>query len=76
MIDYNEKNMVNLDIRMLMVCIVHSVDEGNTINKERFKDSDIDGSIATLPHLDCLKMILGTPLKEEDSGDNKSLKDQ
>ena len=76
MIDYNEKNMVNLDIRMLMVCIVHSVDEGNTINKERFKDSDIEGSIATLPHLDCLKMILGTPLKEEDSGDNKSLKDQ
>jgi len=76
MIDYNEKNMVNLDIRLLMICIVHSVDEGNTIDKERFKDCNMDGSIEDLPHLDLLKMILGTSLKEGDSGDNKSLKDQ
>jgi len=58
MIDYNEKNMVNLDIRMLMICIVHNVDEGNTINKERFKDADMDGSLEDFPHLECLKMIL------------------
>jgi hypothetical protein len=76
MIDYNEKNMVNLDIRLLMICIVHSVDEGNTIDKERFKDCNMDGSIEDLPHLDLLKLILGTSLKEGDSGDNKSLKDQ
>jgi len=76
MIDYNEKNMVNLDIRLLMICIVHSVDEGNTIDKERFKDCDMDGSIEDLPHLDLLKLILGTSLKEGDSGDNKPLKDQ
>ena len=76
LIAHNEKNMVNLDVRMLMVCIVHNIDEGNTINKERFKDSDMDGSLQGLPHLDCLKMILGTPLKEEGSLDNKSLKDQ
>jgi len=76
MIDYNEKNMVNLDIRLLMICIVHSVDEGNSIDKELFKDCKMDGSIEDLPHLDLLKMILGTSLKEGDSGDNKSLKDQ
>jgi hypothetical protein len=72
MIDHNEKMMINLDIRMLMVCVVHSVDEGNTIDKERFKDADVEGSIQSLPHLDCLKLILGTPLKEEDSEDNRS----
>ena len=72
MIDHNEKMMCNLDIRMLMVCVVHSVDEGNTIDKERFKDADVEGSIQSLPHLDCLKLILGTPLKEEDSEDNRS----
>ena len=58
LIAYNEKQMVNLDVRMLMVCICHDVDEGNTINKERFKDSDMDGSMEGLPHFECLKMIL------------------
>jgi len=58
MIAHNEKNMVNLDVRMLMVCICHNVDEGNTINKERFKDADMDGTLEGLPHYECLKMIL------------------
>ncbi len=58
MIAHNEKNMVNLDIRMLMVCIVHNIDEGNTISKDRFKDADLDGTMEGLPHLECLKMLL------------------
>ena len=72
MIAYNEKNMVNLDIRMLMVCIVHNIDEGNTINKERFKDATMDGSLEGLPHLDLLKMILADEPRVEDCSDNKS----
>ena len=58
MIAGNEKNMLNLDIRMLMVCVVHNEDGGNTIDKERFRDCDMDGSMEGTPHLDCLKMIL------------------
>lgn len=72
LIAHNEKNMVNLDIRMLMVCIVHNIDEGNTINKERFKDADMDGSLQGLPHLDCLKMLLGDSGSVKDCSDNKS----
>lgn len=75
MIAHNEKNMINLDIRFLMICIVHSEDGGNTISKDRFKDATTDGSMEGYPHLDCLKLILETSLKEEDSGDNKSVKD-
>tara|TARA_R110000851_G_scaffold207109_1_gene359094 strand:- start:600 stop:1403 length:804 start_codon:yes stop_codon:yes gene_type:complete len=58
MIAHNEKNMVNLDIRLLMICVVHSEDGGNTINKERFKDADMEGSMEGTPHLDILKMIV------------------
>jgi len=58
MIAGNEKQMVNLDIRMLMICVVHSEDGGNTIDKERFKDCDMDGSMDGTPHLEALKMIL------------------
>tara|TARA_R110000803_G_scaffold44506_5_gene94181 strand:+ start:271 stop:1083 length:813 start_codon:yes stop_codon:yes gene_type:complete len=61
MIQHNEKNMVNLDVRKLMICVVHSEDGGNTINKDRFKDSDMDGSLEGTPHQNCLKMILGSP---------------
>jgi glycosyltransferase involved in cell wall biosynthesis len=65
LIAYNEKQMVNLDVRMLMVCVVHDIDEGNTINKERFKDCDMDGSMEGLPHLECLKMILGDSVNQK-----------
>ena len=58
MIAHNEKNMVNLDIRLLMICVVHNEDGGNTINKERFKDADMEGSMEGTPHLDILKMIV------------------
>jgi len=60
MIAYNEKQMVNLDVRKLMVCVVHDGDEGNTINKDRFKDADMGGGLNELPHLQCLKKILAT----------------
>ena len=49
--------MVNLDIRMMMICVAHGGDEGNTINKDRFKDSDMPGEL-DLPHLELLKQIL------------------
>tara|TARA_R110001599_G_scaffold353604_1_gene594273 strand:- start:1788 stop:2627 length:840 start_codon:yes stop_codon:yes gene_type:complete len=58
MIAGNEKNMINLDIRMIMICVVHNEDGGNTIDKERFRDCDMEGSMEGTPHLDCLKMIL------------------
>tara|TARA_R110000744_G_scaffold229751_2_gene347796 strand:+ start:53 stop:883 length:831 start_codon:yes stop_codon:yes gene_type:complete len=58
MIAHNEKNMVNLDIRLLMICVVHNEDGGNTINKERFVDADMEGSMEGTPHLECLKMVL------------------
>jgi len=58
MIAYNEKQMVNLDIRMLMICVAHGGDEGNTISKDRFIDSNVPGELKDLPHLDLLKMIM------------------
>ena len=41
-----------------MICVVHNEDGGNTINKERFKDADMEGSMEGTPHLDILKMIV------------------
>ena len=40
-----ENLMVNLDIKLLMCCVGHEGDEGNTINKEQFKDKIIGGSL-------------------------------
>ena len=72
MIEHNEKNMVNLDIRLIMICIVHKEDGGNTIDKARFLDCDMEGSMEGTPHLDCLKMILGDGDQVKDCQDNKS----
>lgn len=58
MISFNEKNMINLDVRMMMICVAHDGDEGNTICKDRFKDSDMPGELENLPQLDLLKQIL------------------
>ena len=58
MIDFNEKNGINLDIRMMMICVAHGGEEGNTINKDRFKDAHMDGELTNLPHFDLLKQIL------------------
>lgn len=58
MIANNEKKMVNLDVRLLMICVVHAEDGGNTINKDRFRDADMEGSMEGTPHLDILKLIL------------------
>ena len=60
MISYNEKNMINLDVCRLMICVAHKgeVDgEGNTINKDRFNDAKFDATLNELPHLEVLKMI-------------------
>ena len=58
MISFNEKNMINLDVRMMMICVAHDGEEGNTISKDRFKDSDMPGELQNLPQLDLLKQIL------------------
>jgi len=76
MIAHNEKNMINLDIRFLMICIVHTEDGGNTISKDRFKDCDMEGSMKGYPHLDVLKMILDNVDLVNHSSDNKSSEDQ
>jgi len=60
LISYNEKNMINLDICRMMICVAHKgeVDgEGNTINKDRFADAKFEASLNELPHLEVLKMI-------------------
>jgi hypothetical protein len=60
LISYNEKNMVNLDVCRLMICVAHKgeVDgEGNTINKDRFNDSKFEATLNELPHLGVLKNI-------------------
>ena len=56
MIQYNEKQMVNLDVRYLMCCVVH---DGNTINKDRFVDAHIDGDFTKCRQVNCLRQILG-----------------
>tara|TARA_R110000803_G_scaffold81482_3_gene147434 strand:- start:369 stop:731 length:363 start_codon:yes stop_codon:yes gene_type:complete len=60
MISYNENKMVNLDVRLLMICVCHSGDagEGNTINKDAFLDAEYDASLNQLPHLEILKEII------------------
>jgi cellulose synthase/poly-beta-1,6-N-acetylglucosamine synthase-like glycosyltransferase len=58
MIAFNEKNMVNLDIKKLMVCVVHMGENGNTIDKDRFKDANIEGDLTGMPQFECLKRIL------------------
>jgi hypothetical protein len=58
MIEFNEKQMVNLDICKLMVCVAHNQgDEGNTIDKEQFLKAEMPGQIAELPHIVSLKKI-------------------
>ena len=58
MIAFNEKNMVNLDICRLMVCIAHTGgDEGNTIDKEQFLKAEMPGELADLPHVRAVKKI-------------------
>ena len=58
MVCYNEKNSINLDIRMLMVCVAHDGEEGNTIAKDRFSDAKMNGELKDLPQLEILKAIL------------------
>ena len=57
MIEYNDKNMVNLTVTNLMICVCHDGEEGNTINKDRFNEANMDGRL-NLPHLEVLKKIL------------------
>ena len=60
MIAYNEKNMVNLDIKKLMICVVHTGEdgEGNTIGKDQFKDAEIEGNLEGMPQFQCLQRII------------------
>jgi len=58
MVAFNEKNTINLDIRMIMICVSHDGDEGNTIPKDRFSDAKMNGEFRDLPQLEILKAIL------------------
>ena len=57
MISYNEKNMINLDVCQLMICVAHKGEDGNTIDKDTFKDANFDATLNGLPHLEVLKSI-------------------
>ncbi len=63
MIEAAQNLMVNLDIAMLMVCVAHKGEEGNTIDKDRFISAEIDKEINDMPHLQVLKSIMAE--KEE-----------
>ena len=54
MISYNEKQMVNLDVRLLMICVAH---DENTICKDRFIDCNMPGDLKDMPQLQILKEI-------------------
>jgi len=58
MIEAAQNLMVNLDISMLMVCVAHKGEEGNTIDKDRFISAEIDKEINDMPHLQVLKSIM------------------
>lgn len=58
MISYNEKKMVNLDINYLMICVCHTSEEGNTIDKNQFLDKEINSQLHDSYHKECLKQIL------------------
>jgi glycosyltransferase involved in cell wall biosynthesis len=57
MVCYNEKNTLNLDIRMIMCCCAHDGEEGNTVPKDRFSDANMNGEFKDLPQLEILKGI-------------------
>jgi hypothetical protein len=57
MISYGENRMINLDITHLMCCVAHGGEEGNTINKDIFKDKDCGSNLQNLIHVDILKKI-------------------
>ena len=55
-----ENKMVNLDIKDLMCCVGHAGDEGNTIDKDQFKNADIEGNLdPSCPHVRVLETIFG-----------------
>jgi len=57
MIAYNEKQMINLSIDRLMVCVCHTGDDGNTINKDRFLSAQFQSELGNTPHLMVVKRI-------------------
>jgi glycosyltransferase involved in cell wall biosynthesis len=66
LIAFNEKQMANLDICRLMVCVAHGGgDEGNTIDKDQFLDANLPGELAELPHIVALRKIFsGEPIEK------------
>jgi len=57
MITYNEQNMINLSIDRLMICICHTGNDGNTINKDQFLSAKFQSELAETPHLRVVKRI-------------------
>ena len=64
MIEAAENLMVNLDISMLMICVAHKGEEGNTIDKDRFISAEIDKEINDMRHLEVLKNIMKEDLNQ------------
>ena len=52
------------DISMLMICVAHKGEEGNTIDKDRFISADIDKEINDMRHLEVLRSIMKEELNQ------------
>ncbi len=60
-IDGNENNVINLDIQHLMICVCHN---NNTCSKEMFKEANVQDSELQGSHVDVVRAVMATELKE------------
>ena len=60
-IDGNENNVINLDIQHLMICVCHN---NNTCSKEMFKEANVQGSELQGSHVDVVRAVMATELKQ------------
>ena len=73
MIEHNEKKMINLDISLIMICVCHGGAEGNTVNKDQFKDAKLDSELKSLVHVDVVKYIFGDYVAPEPEPEAESI---
>ena len=59
-IDGNEKNVLNLDIQNLMICVCHN---NNTCSKEMFKETNVQDAKLAGTHVDVVRSVMATEVQ-------------
>ena len=56
---YLAKNIINLDIQNLMICVCHN---NNTCSKEMFKEANVQDSTLQGSHVDVVRAVMATEI--------------